>query len=114
MLIEASKGGHTTVVNLLLDWPSQAVTPPADPLAGAPKSGAVGVPAAQPRVPNIGLPNIVPPQDPNAAHAARGACARTTTSANIKPATTEAPIGEQIHKQIMLYQRITRCNFKFV
>jgi ankyrin repeat domain-containing protein 17 len=27
MLIEAAKGGHTTVVNLLLDWPGNLTSP---------------------------------------------------------------------------------------
>ncbi len=30
MLIEAAKGGHTAVVNLLLDWPNTAISPTPD------------------------------------------------------------------------------------
>ena len=30
MLIEAAKGGHTTVVNLLLDWPNNIQSPSPD------------------------------------------------------------------------------------
>ena len=30
MLIEAAKGGHTAVVNLLLDWPNAALSPTPD------------------------------------------------------------------------------------
>jgi len=30
MLIEAAKGGHTTVVNLLLDWPNNVQSPSPD------------------------------------------------------------------------------------
>ena len=33
MLIEAAKGGHTTVVNLLLDWPSNILSPSSANLA---------------------------------------------------------------------------------
>ena len=33
MLIEAAKGGHTTVVNLLLDWPSNLLSPSSANLA---------------------------------------------------------------------------------
>lgn len=33
MLIEAAKGGHTTVVNLLLDWPNNLLSPASANLA---------------------------------------------------------------------------------
>ena len=63
MLIEAAKGGHTTVVNLLLDWPTSMMSPTAElnPTTLSPPQTTLDV-NQLPRVPIHGLPNFVPPQ----------------------------------------------------
>lgn len=43
MLIEAAKGGHTTVVNLLLDWPNNTLSPTADLSQLSPPQSTVDV-----------------------------------------------------------------------
>lgn len=55
MLIEAAKGGHTAVVNRLLDWPGNNPELP----------GLDSVVVDLPRVPIQGLNNVVPPNDPD-------------------------------------------------
>ncbi|KAK2150836.1 hypothetical protein LSH36_386g01050, partial [Paralvinella palmiformis] len=64
MLIEAAKGGHTTVVNLLLDWPNNVQSPSPDLEQHSPPQSKVDI-SDMPRVPIHGLTNIVPPQDPD-------------------------------------------------
>ena len=70
MLIEASRNGHTDVVNLLLDWPQTVLSQNGAELTGNELSPATSQShntdvIAQPRVPMDGLANVVPPQDPN-------------------------------------------------
>ena len=60
MLIEAAKGGHTAVVNLLLDWPNTMMS--ANPEMQMPLDSVV---VDLPRVPMQGLNNVVPPSDPD-------------------------------------------------
>ena len=62
MLIEAAKGGHTTVVNLLLEWPNTQVSPNSNE---ALQISSPDQQAEVPRVPIQGLNNIVPPHDPD-------------------------------------------------
>ncbi|XP_076823769.1 ankyrin repeat domain-containing protein 17-like isoform X2 [Clavelina lepadiformis] len=63
MLLEAAKGGHTTVVQLLLDFPHNFMSLP-------PENAHVTSPTPErvtPRVPTKSLPMVVPPQEPDQA-----------------------------------------------
>ncbi|XP_075785504.1 ankyrin repeat domain-containing protein 17 isoform X9 [Pelodiscus sinensis] len=63
MLIEASKGGHTSVVCYLLDYPNNLLSAPApDVTQLTPPSHDLN---RAPRVPVQALPMVVPPQEPD-------------------------------------------------
>ena len=111
MLIEASKGGHTSVVNLLLDWPSQVLSPSVDVTV---KPSAPSVSTAQPRVPNIGLPNIVPPQDPNAATHGLTLCRRTGGAPKVPPinkTASDAAAGTVVNHTSLIPIYSISCGF---
>uniref|UniRef100_A0A8C3T649 Ankyrin repeat domain 17 n=1 Tax=Chelydra serpentina TaxID=8475 RepID=A0A8C3T649_CHESE len=63
MLIEAAKGGHTSVVCYLLDYPNNLLSAPApDATQLTPPSHDLN---RAPRVPVQALPMVVPPQEPD-------------------------------------------------
>uniref|UniRef100_A0A2K6FMM1 Ankyrin repeat domain 17 n=1 Tax=Propithecus coquereli TaxID=379532 RepID=A0A2K6FMM1_PROCO len=63
MLIEAAKGGHTSVVCYLLDYPNNLLSaPPPDVTQLTPPSHDLN---RAPRVPVQALPMVVPPQEPD-------------------------------------------------
>uniref|UniRef100_A0A803V0Z2 Ankyrin repeat domain 17 n=1 Tax=Ficedula albicollis TaxID=59894 RepID=A0A803V0Z2_FICAL len=63
MLIEAAKGGHTSVVCYLLDYPNNLLSaPPPDATQLTPPSHDLN---RAPRVPVQALPMVVPPQEPD-------------------------------------------------
>ncbi|XP_053317609.1 ankyrin repeat domain-containing protein 17 isoform X2 [Spea bombifrons] len=63
MLIEAAKGGHTSVVCYLLDYPNNLLSaPPPDVTQFTPPSHDLN---RAPRVPMQALPMVVPPQEPD-------------------------------------------------
>ncbi|XP_076458680.1 ankyrin repeat and KH domain-containing protein 1-like isoform X4 [Babylonia areolata] len=67
MIIEAAKGGHTTVVKMLLEWPNRLMLTSSMDLAqpDMPHMNMTQGTLEEPRVPVQGLAHIVPPSEPD-------------------------------------------------